>query len=68
MTTIWIDDGHKDICWLGRKHYPGFQLRTGSGSTLYKTKGIEKYAAGYKMACGLFFFFNFATVIINFMY
>lgn len=41
MTTIWIDDGHKDICWLGRKHYPGFQLRTGSGSTLYKTKGIE---------------------------
>lgn len=67
MTTIWIDDGHKDICWLGRKHYPGFQLRTGSGSTLYKTKGIENMLQARRWLV-VFFFFNFATVIINFMY
>lgn len=55
MTTIWIDDGHKDICWLGRKHYPGFQLRTGSGSTLYKTKGIENMLQAIRWLVVFFF-------------
>lgn len=41
-------------------------LRTGSGSALYKTRRIGKYASGPKEFWE--FFCNYATVIVNFMY